>query len=534
MLTGNSLKVDDIELCQSNLDIDATNRNYECIACDQDMGASSDSVAPCTEASHSRSEPEVHANDAIIDDNPDLVKLDIGRGLDLAKAEARRPFRDTQRTSSSNAGRSEIRLTGRIDLDANESSISSCAASIVASSSYGYLVCLMLLLNALTIGLEVNGAAMDHSQATPFAFQFSEVCFCILFTFEVCLRIFVQRRAFFRTPALPWNMFDLCIVGLQLVELLMTAVMAICAGDGSTWTSRRDSGAVMKFARGLQLLRIIRLLRIVHIVRDLNTLVYLICASVWSFLWTVALLALLTYIVGVFITQLVVEQRREDAASVAPGTQLHQYFGSISKSVLSLYQAISGGVDWAVLVEPLSSGISPALVPFFALYVAFAVLVLLNLVTGVYVEGAQRLTKADRERELLRKARRLFIQTDDDDTGTITWGQFRSQFEGQAMTELLADMELGLCKPDDVFWLLDREGAGQIKAEEFVKGTSSLGRPARTLDLALVLREIQDLSTWLRRHFAALEEHVGHVDGKWSCYPGDMLDLQRSSLSPLR
>mmetsp|Transcript_139105 Transcript_139105/g.259368 ORF Transcript_139105/g.259368 Transcript_139105/m.259368 type:complete len:263 (+) Transcript_139105:1-789(+) len=217
---------------------------------------------------------------------------------------------------------------------------------------------------------------------------------------------------------------------------------------------------------------------------------------------------LLTYMLGVFITQLVVEHGEAHPQTVAPGTQLHQYFGSISTSVLSLFQAISGGVEWGSLVTPLTESISSLLAPLVSLYVAFAVLVILNLVTGVYVEGAQTLTKEDRDNDLLCKVRMLFQQTDSDDTGLVTWGEFRQQLESPNMKKLLADIGLGLCKPEDFFWVLDREHRGQISADEFVHGGMVLGQPARAIDVALLLHYSNQTELWLRRRLSSMEKHI--------------------------
>ena len=63
-------------------------------------------------------------------------------------------------------------------------------------------------------------------------------------------------------------MFDFCIVGLQLAELI-TATTVSLASSGSAFSSVPvvGSGWVLKIARGLQLLRIIRLLRVVRLFR---------------------------------------------------------------------------------------------------------------------------------------------------------------------------------------------------------------------------------------------------------------------------
>jgi len=66
------------------------------------------------------------------------------------------------------------------------------------------------------------------------------------------------------------------------------------------------------------------------------------------------------------------------------------------------------------LASPLIEDLSPFLAGVLCGYVAFSVLVVMNLVTGVFVEGAQRLSKEDKDKELVKMAYRTFNAVDDD------------------------------------------------------------------------------------------------------------------------
>merc|ERR1712196_522243 len=98
----------------------------------------------------------------------------------------------------------------------------------------------------------------------------------------------------------------------------------------------------------------------------------------------------------------------------------------------------------------------------FAMYVAFAALVMLNLVTGVFVEGAQRIVADDRDCEIVRQARKIFNMMDESEDMMITWEEFASHIEDSVMTEFLSI--LGISKTDarDLFMLLDRDRSGNL------------------------------------------------------------------------
>merc|ERR1740116_577257 len=110
------------------------------------------------------------------------------------------------------------------------------------------------------------------------------------------------------------------------------------------------------------------------------------------------LLLLGIYGIGVYFTQLIADHRmlnlvRDEADDPA----LVWHFGGVSSSMLSLFQAMSGGVNWEDLCGPLMTNVSPLQGIVFSGYIAFTVLALTNVVTGVFVEGALKSAKEEEE-----------------------------------------------------------------------------------------------------------------------------------------
>merc|ERR1719461_679549 len=95
-----------------------------------------------------------------------------------------------------------------------------------------------------------------------------------------------------------------------------------------------------------------------------------IASSFRSLCWTILLLLLMMYCIGVYMTQLIADSAEENPSILHNEAALSQYFGSLLRSVLSLYQAMTGGVDWDDLLRPLVTRISPWLSLVFALYIA--------------------------------------------------------------------------------------------------------------------------------------------------------------------
>merc|ERR1712238_531621 len=85
------------------------------------------------------------------------------------------------------------------------------------------------------------------------------------------------------------------------------------------------------------------------------------------------------FITSVYLTQIVADYRASDSEGY-PG--LAQYYGSLGSSLLSLFQATSGGNDWDDLVTPLRNALSPAM--------AFFILSLCSICNTGYAEFSNR------------------------------------------------------------------------------------------------------------------------------------------------
>merc|ERR1712224_925567 len=112
---------------------------------------------------------------------------------------------------------------------------------------------------------------------------------------------------------------------------------------------------------------------------------------------------------------------------------LRRYWGSLPRSMYTLYKSISGGVDWENAVSPLAS-ISPMLVVCFNVFLAFTVFAVLNVVVGVFCQSAIQSAARDYhsvveerlwEKNLFSKRmKRLFKQVDESGDGQITYKGF--------------------------------------------------------------------------------------------------------------
>eukprot|EP00415_Alexandrium_ostenfeldii_P004273 UN4273 len=114
---------------------------------------------------------------------------------------------------------------------------------------------------------------------------------------------------------------------------------------------------VLRILRILRIIRILRVVRVLHLISELRTIVSSIIGSLKSLAWVVVLLLLVIYIVGVYFTQAITDRLVQlKNGSIAPDqkdTDLQYFFGSLGRTILSLFQSMSGGADWDSMAGPL-------------------------------------------------------------------------------------------------------------------------------------------------------------------------------------
>jgi len=131
---------------------------------------------------------------------------------------------------------------------------------------------------------------------------------------------------------------------------------------------------MIRILRILRLVRIVRMVRILHLIGELRFLVASLAGTVRSLCWTVLLLILIIYVTGVCLTQMVSDRRAARGAEFQD-----EFIGSLGVTMLTLYQAITGGVTCKERIGmPDVGGFSTVMV---SIYVAFVLIALMNIVT---------------------------------------------------------------------------------------------------------------------------------------------------------
>jgi voltage-gated sodium channel len=218
-------------------------------------------------------------------------------------------------------------------------------ARLVSGESFQRVIIALILLNAVTLGLETSHSVMDV--AGPLL-EALDAVLLLIFTAELALRIYAFRGAFFRDP---WGIFDLVVVAIAWMPA---------------------SGALSV----LRALRVLRVLRLISVIPSLRNVVEAMLAALPGMGSIVLLMGLLFYVFAVMATKIF-------------GGAMEEQFGTLGASLFTLFQLMTLD-DWANIVKPAMEAQPYALV-FFMPFIIVSTFVVLNLFIGVIVESIQSL-----------------------------------------------------------------------------------------------------------------------------------------------
>lgn len=356
---------------------------------------------------------------------------------------------------------------------------------ILLHRHFEVLMATIVLFNAGLVGFEANraqatGSASNHAEEAETDLTVGLDLFCaVAFTLELMLRVFAHGRGFFRMKSWRWNVFDCAILFFQWMYL---AVLLF---------PRLKMPVQMAVVRMLRFVRIVRIFRLVRFLSELQLIVKSITATVTGVAWALLLLMVIVYVCSVLFLQAVSVHH---TAEVHP--HIERWFGGLFRTMLTLIECIFGGVGWEEVINPLVSNVSPLLGVAFVLYVAVGICALLNLVTGLFVEKVTQTVRTARDNDLARHICELFIK-DIDQEHQLGWEEFSEKMKGRAMRDFFKAIEVDPSDAKDFFAMLDTDNSGTVSAEEIVNGCLRLRGQAKSLDMAILIRAVDNIEATL-------------------------------------
>ena len=225
-------------------------------------------------------------------------------------------------------------------------------AEWLARASVQQTILVLILINAVTLGLETSSTLMSQFGGVIVAL---DKVLLAVFVLEIALRLYAHRWSFFRDP---WNVFDFVVVAIALIP------------------------ASGPFAV-LRALRVLRVLRVLTLVPTMRRVVGALLSAVPGLASIAMVLLLIYYVFAVIATKLF-------------GQAFPDWFGTLGDSLYTLFQVMT--------LESWSMGISrpimetyPMAWAFFIPFILIATFTMLNLFIAIIVNAMQSVTEDGRQ-----------------------------------------------------------------------------------------------------------------------------------------
>merc|ERR1712007_91287 len=383
-----------------------------------------------------------------------------------------------------------------------------CFQHFVAGPIFSLISSTVILVNTIYIGFETEASINNqvkrlNDEPMTSMSEAGEYFFTIFFVVELSMHILAQKKMFIFGRDRYWNLFDSVLILLSLLQLVAS------------------TGLNLSVFRIFRLLRLLKVIRKIQMLESLNLMVFGIVNCIVPLFWAILILILIMYAFGVFFMSGlsgVLQDMDKNSPDFDPEQveSLDTGFGSVYKTIASLFEAVTGGNDWAGIAETMRA-VSEGLYCCFALYVVFVTLGVLNIVTGFFVDGTMQANVNARE-EMLRQAQEkknnmiqlvgeLFTQLDTDQSGKLSYEELDSHLHDESLQEYFCVLEMEPEEAKDLFCLLDIRGEGEVSITDFTNGCLKIMGAPKNLDICTCLYQS-------RRMIILLESIAASITGR--------------------
>jgi DNA-binding phage protein len=362
------------------------------------------------------------------------------------------------------------------------------------STGYEVANAILILINAVLIAWEAQDKALrvqrgDHS--TPAHFDVFMYLFCAIYSLDLGLRIGSNGRFFLSSADWKWNCFDIFVVGGSWMEVVS---FMLAKGEDTFLTN----ASILRIIRLVRVARIVKAMRSFVYFRDLRITVSMLCEALIPLTTHAVIMFTIFTVFGIFFTDGV------SAHMIKHGLEptLVQYYGTLFKTVSTLFKSIAGGVDWEAVLEPLEQ-LSGIYVMAFYFYVFFGAFALVNVISAIFIDNTIQRSKSDREfvvsgeisakKEFLTTMEKLFEELDPDQSGTIAINELQRHIMDPKVNAYFRAIDLNVFKVKKLFQLMDSDSSGGIDRKEFSQGCTRLRGEAKELDVAILQYQVRQM-----------------------------------------
>jgi hypothetical protein len=385
---------------------------------------------------------------------------------------------------------------------------------IVKSLPFESVSYFAIIANSLFIGVSmqlhmnwVQGSAPVESWP-----EAVELFFAVFFTLELLCKVLAEDVYVFFGGDWHWNTLDLVLVSASLLQLVFDAALG----------SETPNLTISRTIRLFRVTRVLRVVKVVQICQSLRVMIFSIFKSLDALGWVLVVLIFFKYIFAMIFMHGTIsyfELHLDDGGDTL-SLEENQYWedsqdhmnymkcswSTVYRALLTLFESITGGRDWGEVFYSLEK-ISPVYGICFLVYIYFMVFLVLNVVIGTVVDVTSSVAARDRDRLVDDEMKNLkdyadniktfFMQADSDGSGQLSWEEFKAHLEDNRVKAYFQTLDLDIRKAHTLFKLLDRNDSGGVGIEEFLDGCLRLRGQAKSLDINLVIYQLENLTKGL-------------------------------------
>jgi len=270
-----------------------------------------------------------------------------------------------------------------------------------------------------------------------------------------------------------------------------------------------EGGGNFSFARILRILKMTKILRVARVMRffyDLRLMMQMIFGSVPVFLWTLVMLLSILYVFSIIFLQ-GLEGYLADPSMYSEkyDESLKKLWGQIGTAMISLFMALTGGLDWRDAADPLTAT-GEVYYALFLFYIAILYIAILNVLIGMFCESAAQVASQDEDAMILEESNseslykenvdKLFKHLDKDGSREITYSEFCKEKDDTEVRAILNMIGLDDSDADRLFNSLGGGDDNTIHFDEFVEGCKEVKGDAKRRQLMTVSKQSR---TYIRR-----------------------------------
>jgi len=392
--------------------------------------------------------------------------------------------------------------------------------TFIASSHFDAFVLSLILLNTAVIAVQtdqqmkrsIDKYELGASVEEPVWYKVADVTFCVVFALEMVVRLLAEERMFFTGQERWLNLLDTLLVLSAMVELIAT-----------------DAIYKLLYIRTVRALRSVRALRVVRVVRFLRALRVMLTSvmnSLMSFVWGFVFLHFVIFLFGLIFLQ-AAANFIEDAGRVDEATvhDLRSYFPSMPTTLCTLFMSTSGGLDWGEIYAPLKR-VGETYGLLFIFYVAFMTVAILNVIVGIFVEGASESAQIERDVSMLAEVEeagsnmnqlKQYLKTFDiDGTGSIAQIKLTQFLQDERAIAFFRAQQIDEREAHDLFKLL-ASSENEATIDEFLvglmilKGGNGVHVANQWYETRQLMAHLLNFMQYSREHFMFIEETLRDV-----------------------